>query len=102
NPEPLSFGETGERAAVLLTVGPDGAVSRERHPVAVTQVSDVAIDLTGAGTSAEVRDRVVAALATCTGVVRATLFGEVGVDVDLDLADLADAAPHLGESLLLR
>lgn len=102
NPEPLTFGETGERAPVLVTVGPDGSVSRKRQPVAVTQVSDVAVDISGAVTSAEVRDRVAAALATATGVVRATIHGEIGTEVDLDLADLDGVAAHLGEQLVLR
>ena len=62
NPEPLTFGETGERGAVLVTVAPDGSVTRERHRVAVTEVSDVEVDLTGAAHAGEVRDRVAKAL----------------------------------------
>jgi DNA repair exonuclease SbcCD nuclease subunit len=95
NPEPLTFGETGDRGVVLVTVDPNGRVSRERHRVAVSEVSDVIVDLTGVAHSGEVRDRVAAALAGCTGTVRVTLSGEIAPQVELDLADLDDIAPHL-------
>jgi DNA repair exonuclease SbcCD nuclease subunit len=102
NPEPLTFGETGPRGAVLVAVAPDGSVTRERHRVAVTEVTDLEVDLTGATHAGEVRDRVAKALAGVTGTVRATLHGELGPDVALDLADLDDVAPHLDPPPLLR
>jgi DNA repair exonuclease SbcCD nuclease subunit len=96
NPEPLSFGETGERGAVLVTVSADGSVRRERHRVAVSTVSDVTVlldeDLEHSG---QIRDRVAAALAPLTGTVRVTVAGQVRPDVAVNLADLADVAPHL-------
>jgi DNA repair exonuclease SbcCD nuclease subunit len=95
NPEPLGFGESGERGAVLITVGQDGAITRERHRVAATLVSDVEIDLTGATHAGDVRDMVVKALASVTGTVRARLVGELGPDADLELADLDGVAAHL-------
>ena len=96
NPEPLTFGETGERAAVLVTVSGDGTVRRERHRVATTQVHDVTVDLTGVDHSGQVRGRVQAALAGLSGAARVTLTGEVGPDVDVDLQDVSDVAPpHL-------
>ena len=33
NPEPLTFGEQGERGAVLISVAESGAISRQVHPV---------------------------------------------------------------------
>jgi DNA repair exonuclease SbcCD nuclease subunit len=95
NPEPLTFGESGDRGAVLITVDEHGGVRRERHPVAVGEVSDVVVDLTGVAHSGEVRDRVAAALAARRGTVRVTLVGEILPEVDLDLADLHEVAPHL-------
>jgi exonuclease SbcD len=106
NPDPLTFGETGDRAAVLLTVAADGAVARKRFPVASSMVSDVTVDLTGITHSGQVTQRVREALSGLSGVARVTVRGEVGPDVDLsllrDIAKLAapglDAVvPRLGE-----
>ena len=101
NPEPLTFGETGERGAVLVEVDGDGTVRRTRHTVAGTTVRDVTVELTGARTTTEVADRVTEALVGLTGVVRATLTGEVAPDIDVRLADVAGAAPQLA-GLVLR
>jgi hypothetical protein len=84
NPEPLRFGETGERGAVLVTVAGDGSVTRQRHRVAVSQVHDVAVDLAGAVHVEAVQERVDAALTGVAGTVRVTLGGEVGSDLPLD------------------
>jgi DNA repair exonuclease SbcCD nuclease subunit len=93
NPDPLTFGEKGERAAVLVTLDESGSVTRERHKVAQSVVHDVTVDLSGIVHSTQVPERVTAALAGLTGVVRVTLTGEVGSDVDVYPADAAvDAA----------
>jgi DNA repair exonuclease SbcCD nuclease subunit len=101
NPEPLTFGESGERGAVLVTVDDEGRVSRQRHRVAVSAVADLRVDLTGAAHAGEIRDRVAAALSGRSATVRVTLHGDLAPEVDLDLADLADAAPHL-DALVIR
>jgi len=95
NPEPLAFGETGERAAVVVDVDGSGAVARRRHRVAGTEVHDVTVGLDGVAHASQVRDRVAAALAGLTGTARVTLAGEIAPDVDLDVADLHEVAPHL-------
>jgi DNA repair exonuclease SbcCD nuclease subunit len=100
NPEPLTFGETGERGAVLVTVDGAGGVTRERHRVAVSRVSDVTVPLDGVRHAAEVRERVAAAVAGLTGSVRVRLEGEIAPEVDLDPRELdpralAGLAPHL-------
>ena len=41
NPDPLTFGEDGERGAVVATVMDDGVVVRDRRRVSVTQVHDL-------------------------------------------------------------
>ena len=84
NPEPLTFGETGERGAVLITVDGTGQVSREWHRVAVTQVHDISVELDGVTHAEEIRDRVEAAVAQLHGMVRVSLRGEVDPEVDVD------------------
>ena len=95
NPEPLTFGETGERGAVLVTVDGAGRTTRQRHRVAASRVADVTVDLDGVTHSEQVRERVSAALAGLSGTVRVTVEGDVGPDVEVDLADLREVAPHL-------
>ncbi len=92
NPEPLTFGETGDRGAVIVTVDESGSVTRERHRVAVSSVVDVVVNLDGATHAHEVRQRVGRTVAGMDGTVRVTLEGEVGPDVDVNLADLKDLA----------
>jgi DNA repair protein SbcD/Mre11 len=88
NPEPLTFGETGDRGAVVVTVDASGGVARERQRVAVTQVSDVVVDLDGITHGDQAQDRVNAALADVKGTVRVTLRGEVSPDVEVDVGGL--------------
>jgi DNA repair protein SbcD/Mre11 len=92
NPEPLTFGETGERGAVLVTVAANGTVTRQRYRVAVSTVSDVTVRLDGVAHSGEIRERVAAVLAQHHDAVRVTLEGEVMPDIEVSLADLADLA----------
>ncbi len=95
NPDPLAFGETGERGAVILTVRGDGSLQRERRSVAVSQVHDIAVYVTGCAHGAAVRDRVLEALRPLRGFVRATLHGDLDPDIDLHPEDLDGAAPWL-------
>jgi DNA repair exonuclease SbcCD nuclease subunit len=95
NPDPLTFGETGVRGAVLAEVSPTGEVSRTRHRVAVSEVHDVAVDLTGVPHADAGRQRLADALGGLSGVVRVTLSGEVDPDVDLHCIDLGGLGEHL-------
>lgn len=95
NPDPLSFGETGEHAAVIATVDHIGAVDRRRYAVAQSQVHDLTVDVTGCTSSQDVRDRVAGSLAALTGVARVTLEGELAPQVELRRQDLSSAAPRL-------
>ena len=101
NPDPLTFGETGDRGAVLVEIGGDGSIDRTRLPVAVSQVRDVDVDLTGITNGSEVRGRVLAAIAGLTGVVRVTLSGEIGRDADVRLSDL-EGIETAAEALVTR
>ena len=78
---------------------PDGSVERTRYDVAGGRVHEVAVDVTGATRAAEVRERVEAAVADLTGVVRVTVHGALAPTVDL--ADLAGLGDHL-DGLVLR
>lgn len=101
NPDPLTFGEHGDRGAVLVTVGDDGSVNRERRQVAVSVVHDRTVDIDGASHAGQIRDRVAAAVDGLTGVARVTLTGDVGPDVDVNLVDISTVAPQL-EALVPR
>jgi DNA repair protein SbcD/Mre11 len=95
NPDPLTFGETGERGAVVVEVAADGSVTRTRHHVARTELHDVSVDIGGCASAHDIRERVGAAVAHLGGTVRVTLSGEVAPSTEVDLADLHDVAPHL-------
>lgn len=95
NPDPLTFGETGERGVVLADVSVDGEVTRARRNVAVSEVHDKSVDLSGVTHAGEARERVAAVVAGLSGVVRVTLNGEVDPDVDVRLTDLSIGWDHL-------
>jgi len=101
NPDPLEFGEAGERGAVLVTLSADGAVDRERRSVAVSEVHDLTVNLRGAAHAEEVADAVSLALAGVAGFVRVTLAGEVAASLDLELGELRRLGAHL-DGLLIR
>jgi DNA repair protein SbcD/Mre11 len=98
NPDPLEFGERGERGAVVAEVSPDGSVTRRRHVVAVSEVHDVTVTLDGAAHLAEVERAIAEARSANPGCLRVTLAGEVASSLELDrreLARIASATPDL-------
>ena len=101
NPDFLTFGEDGERGAVVVTVEPDGRVERERHRIGVTEAHDLALSVGGCASQQDVRDRLGALIANRRGVVRVTLEGELDPRVDLHVGDLMDV-DHGLEGLLVR
>ncbi len=101
NPDPLEFGEEGERGALLVTIRDDGTIRRERHRVAVSEVHDIAVDVGGARDRDEVSERLHAGLADLRGSVRATLHGELAPDVQLDWRELGASGGHL-DGLVVR
>ena len=102
NPEPLTFGESGQRGALIATVSEGGRVSIERHSVAVSTVSDLAIDVSGCSSKQEVRERVTDVLQGRSGYARLTLAGEVAPDVDLRPIDLEDLVHGLDSPPVVR
>lgn len=83
NPEPLTFGEDGQRGVVVADIAPDGSVRRERRTVAVTPVHDLHVDVDGCASLQEVRERVAERVGGLTGVARLTVGGELAPAVDL-------------------
>ncbi|HLH75363.1 MAG TPA: hypothetical protein VKV28_01030, partial [Candidatus Binataceae bacterium] len=100
NPEPLSFGEEGPRGAVIATVASDGSVARERRVLALTQLHDLTLDLTGCASQQEVRERLAGATEGLAGVVRVTLTGDLAPQVSLRPQELTDIAPGLDELIV--
>lgn len=101
NPDPLTFGEVGERGAVLVEIDSDGRLIRTTHEVARSQVHDITFDVTGCTSEQDVRDSLAERLRGLTGSVRVTLSGELGPDPSLNVGDLPSVAPHL-DGVLVR
>lgn len=102
NPDPLGFGEEGDRGAVLATIRSDGTLERRRFRVGRTDLVDLTADVTGASCLQEVRERIAAELAGRSGLARVTLRGDLATEVNLDRAELA-RPPHEGiEALQVR
>ncbi len=95
NPDPLEFGEQGDRGAVLATVGTDGSLKRERRVVAVSAVHDLLVTLDGCRHGDDVRARVEGAVGSLGGSVRVTLAGELDPAIHLDLEGLRQLGSHL-------
>jgi hypothetical protein len=102
NPEPLTFGESGNRGAVILTVAGDGSVTLDRRRVAVTDVADLDVDFTGCATKQEIRARVADVLANRRGYARVQLSGELGADIDIQALDFDDLTLGLDAPPLVR
>jgi DNA repair protein SbcD/Mre11 len=95
NPDPLEFGEDGERGAVIATVAADGSVIRERRAVAVSDVHDFDVNVDGATHSDDVVSAVSEHLAPLAGCVRLTLIGDLAPSVQLDVRELQHLGAHL-------
>jgi DNA repair exonuclease SbcCD nuclease subunit len=101
NPDPLEFGEDGERGAVLVTVGADGTVQRERRSVAVSEVHDITVTVDGVQHATDVQSAVSAAIAQLHGCVRVTIEGELAPDASLELIEISRLGEHL-DGLVVR
>ena len=101
NPEPLSFGETGERAALVVDVDDDASVRTRRHVISHTPVADLSLDVTGLAHSGAVRAAVLDLVGGRTGVVRLSVHGELDPLVDLEAGTWHASAPAL-DALVVR
>ena len=102
NPEPLAFGEDGERGAVIATIDANGAVHRQRRRVAEGQAHDVDIDITGCVMREQVRERLDKATDGLSGVVRLTVSGEIDPGVELHEDELRDFLNTRFEAVQIR
>ena len=102
NPDPLEFGEDGERGAVVATINDDGSVKRERRVVAVTQVHDLALDVTGCDSQQQIRDRLAEQTQGLSGAARLTVKGDLSPDLDFSEHVLRDALGGSFDSMQIR
>ena len=91
NPDPLSFGEDGERGAVVATIDSSGRIERERHIVAQTAVHDIEIDISDYTTQQQIRDNLVERVDGLSGFARLTVSGNIAPEVSFTESDLRDA-----------
>ncbi|MCC6237273.1 MAG: metallophosphoesterase [Dehalococcoidia bacterium] len=90
NPDPLEFGEDGERGAVIATIG-DGLVAIERRRVAVTVVRDLVLDVTECTSQQQIRERLAGLVGVVGGLARLTVCGELAPSAELREEDLRSA-----------
>ena len=102
NPQPLAFGEQGERGAVIAMIDADGEILRERRRVADGMVHDVDLDLTGCATREQVRKRLEEAIDHLSGLVRLTISGEIDSRVELHESELRDVLLSRFEAARIR
>ena len=102
NPDPLTFGEEGERGAVVATIGTDGAATRNRRVVATTAAHDLMLDVSGCASQQDVRNRLAQSAAGCQGVARLTVEGELHPDVDLKEEDLRQVLLNSFDAVQIR
>lgn len=95
NPDPLSFGEDGERGIVIANIGDDGSVERTSVTVAVTEVHDVEVDITGCASQQDVRGRVEEGVRDLEGIARVTVSGELDPGVDFQINGLHSLSTKL-------
>lgn len=100
NPDPLTFGEDGLRGAIIVTVQQDGSVCREHIPVAVTEVHDLYVDVSGSASLQDIRNRVQERVNGLHGFARVTLDGELASDIDIRPSDIGTLQSSL-DSLVI-
>lgn len=83
NPDPLQFGEEGERGPVVATIDAEGEVARDRHVVAVTPVHDLRLDVTGLTNRQQIRDTLREKTESLAGLARLTVCGDLEPSLDL-------------------
>ena len=91
NPDPLAFGEDGERGAVVATIDAAGRITRERHIVAQTAIHDIEIDISGYTTQQQIRDALAEQVRGLGGFARLTVIGDIAPEISVTESDLRDA-----------
>ncbi|MFN0071145.1 MAG: exonuclease SbcCD subunit D [Chloroflexota bacterium] len=88
NPEPLSFGEDGQRGAVLVTVNADGSVHQEWRSVAAGALHTVEVDVTGCASQRDVRELIACSVRGLDGCIQVTLRGDLVPTIALQAGQL--------------
>ena len=91
NPDPLAFGEDGERGAVVATIDSARGIARERHIVAQTAIHDIEIDISDYTTQQQIRNSIAERVDGLAGFARLTVLGSVAPEVSFTEHDLRDA-----------
>ena len=91
NPDPLEFGEDGERGGVVATIDAAGTITRERHIVAQTAVHEFEIDISGYTTQQQIRGGIAEQVDGLDGFARLTVRGDVAPEISVTESDLRDA-----------
>ena len=94
NPCPLSFGEDGERGAVVVRITGE-AVLPEWRSVSAYNVHNRILDLTGCGDQSAVSAMVAQEFSGLSGCGRVTLTGTLPASCGIDLTALQQAVPGL-------
>lgn len=107
NPDPLEFGESAGRGAVVAVVRADGSVTADHHSVAATACHSFEVDVTGANSTTDIVESIINALVPLDGFVRVDLVGTLAAHVELQVSDLrsslpASATDHLDELVIRR
>lgn len=96
NPEPLAFGETGVRGAVIVTLTSNGeVVKREWVQVAVTPVHNIEVDVSGCTDRSAVQRLVAERLNGLQGIARLRIVGDLDESVHLEERDISDVPSRL-------
>lgn len=107
NPDPLEFGESAGRGAVVAQVDGSGAVQITHHSVAATECHSVDVDVSLAVSISDVVEAVTVALVPLGGFVRIDLVGALAPQIEMSAGDVRAALPthaieHLDELLIRR
>ena len=102
NPDPLEFGEDGQRGPVVATISPDGAVRRKWYAASVTDVCDISLSVTGCTHYDEIRTRLEQLIEGRTGVARLQISGDLEPSVDLRENDLRGVLSERFDALQIR
>ena len=89
NPDPLTFGESEGRGAVLVTIFDSGLIEREWHSeVAESRVSEIRVGLQGEATSTDVLSTIRQAVRDQEGYLRIILSGSIADSAHIDIREI--------------
>ena len=93
NPDPLAFGESSGRGAVLLTIENE-ETTREVLDVSTSVITEINVDITKASNTYDVEQLVESYSAGCVGIVRINLVGSLHPEIDINTSVLSKRVPR--------